>query len=110
MQSAPVEDNIVVSDIGEQWSPNTDPPSVAARVTIIIEGLVAIIGSQLIITIGIKIPKVPHAVPIENDKNEKIAIDDADKLLKHKGAVLTFMSCGDIYLLEEALKKKLNDE
>ena len=70
MQSAPVEDNIVVSDIGEQWSPNTDPPSVAARVTIIIEGLVAIIGSQIIITIGIKIPKVPHAVPIENDKNE----------------------------------------
>ena len=46
----------------------------------------------------------------ENDKYEKIAIDDADKLLKHKGAVLTFMSCGDIYLLEEALKKKLNDE
>jgi len=40
----------------------------------------------------------------------KYGIDDADKLLKHKGAVLTFMSCGDIYLLEEALKKKLNDE
>ena len=46
----------------------------------------------------------------KNNKYEKIAIDDADKLLKHKGAVLTFMSCGDIYLLEEALKNKLNNK
>ena len=31
LQVAPVEDKMVVSEIGEQWSPKTEPASVAAR-------------------------------------------------------------------------------
>ena len=35
---APVEDNIIVSDIGEQWSPNTEPDNVAESAIAVISG------------------------------------------------------------------------
>ena len=50
------------------------------------------------------IEKIPGA--------EKISIDTVDKLLKHKNAVICFMSCANIYEIEnkfeELLKNKNN--
>ena len=47
----------------------------------------------------ILINKVPKA--------EKISIDTVDKLLKHKNAVICFMSCTNIYILLDEFKKKI---
>ena len=55
---------IVVSEIGEQWSPQTAPAR-HADIPIIKYSLV---GSKIAATIGIRIPNVPHDVPVENDK------------------------------------------
>ena len=51
---------IVVSEIGEQWSPHT-APAIQAEIAIII-----IAGSDVkaSTTIGIRIPNVPHEVPL----------------------------------------------
>lgn len=40
-------------------------------------------------------------------KAEKISIDTVDKLLKHKNAVICFMSCTNIYILLDEFKKKI---
>ena len=61
LQPAPVEDKIVVSEIGEQWSPNTEPARVAARATLTSSGATEL---QIMVTIGIRIPKVPQEVPM----------------------------------------------
>ena len=53
---------IVVSEIGEQWSPHTAPAR-HADIPIIKNSLV---GSKIAATIGIRIPNVPHDVPVEN--------------------------------------------
>ena len=66
LQPAPVEESIVVSDIGEQWSPNTEPANVAERDIIVKSGATFV---HTVAIIGINIPNVPHDVPIENDKN-----------------------------------------
>ena len=58
-----MEERIVVSDIGEQWSPYTEPASVAPRVGI--RYAPAPSALQIIVTIGISIPKVPQEVPME---------------------------------------------
>lgn len=52
---------MVVSDIGEQWSPNTLPASVAAREATSKSGQMACATG---IMIGIKIPNVPQDVPV----------------------------------------------
>lgn len=62
-QPEPAEDKIVVSEIGEQWSPKTEPEKIAPK----IKGkysssfIFIIIGTK----IGKSIPKVPQAVPVE---------------------------------------------
>ena len=53
---APALERMVVSDIGEQWSPNTLPASVAAREATSKSGQMACATG---IMIGIKIPNVP---------------------------------------------------
>ena len=50
---------IVVSEIGEQWSPQTPPAMQEDMSTIIISGLFAVTASA----IGMSIPNVPHDVP-----------------------------------------------
>ena len=50
---------IFVSEIGEQWSPQTAPERQAATEIIII-----VPDGNTPMTIGIKIPNVPHDVPV----------------------------------------------
>src|SRR5690606_10677620 len=62
LHMAPVEDMIVVSEIGEQWSPQTAPAK-QAEIEIINNS-----GSRPIATtIGSRMPKVPQEVPVEKD-------------------------------------------
>ena len=56
---------MVVSEIGEQWSPKTLPANVADNDTTINSGAIEL---QIGTMIGIKIPKVPQAVPMAKDK------------------------------------------
>ena len=65
---APVDAMMVVSEIGEQWSPATAPANVAATVMVSISLPVCIIGT----TIGRRIPKVPQEVPVANARNTAI--------------------------------------
>ena len=61
-QLAPVEDKIVVSEIGEQWSPNTAPANTADNIgNIMVESLPIAMSAA----IGNIIPKVPQLVPVE---------------------------------------------
>lgn len=60
----PADDIIVVSEIGEQWSPQTAPARHAE--TPIIKS--SLVGSKIAVTIGIRIPKVPHEVPVANER------------------------------------------
>ena len=60
---------MVVSDMGEQWSPNTLPPKVAASDIVIKSGVVEREGWHISITMGTRIPNVPQAVLMEKDKN-----------------------------------------
>ena len=52
---------IVVSEIGEQWSPQTAPAMQAEIEMIMRSGL---LFSNTATTIGIRIPKVPQEVPV----------------------------------------------
>lgn len=45
--------------------------------------------------------KIPNA--------EKISVETVDKLLKHKNAVICFMSCANIYIIIDAFKKLLGE-
>ena len=60
---------IVVSEIGEQWSPQTAPAMQADMEMIIISGLDF---SNTATTIGIRIPKVPQLVPVAKARNAPI--------------------------------------
>lgn len=58
---SPADAMIVVSEIGEQWSPHTAPARQdAIEITIICP------DGNTPITIGIRILKVPHDVPVAN--------------------------------------------
>ena len=57
---------IVVSDIGEQWSPHT-APAIQADIDIII--IVLSVPENVLTTIGIRIPNVPQLVPVANARN-----------------------------------------
>ena len=57
---------IVVSEIGEQWSPHT-VPAIQAEIEIII--IVGFVPSNTATTIGIRIPNVPQLVPVANASN-----------------------------------------
>lgn len=53
-------------------------------------------------------PLVTSKLIIDNlEHGESINIDESDKLLKHKGSVILFMSPNDISKLEDELKEKL---
>lgn len=60
---------MVVSEIGEQWSPKTEPARVAARAITINEGS----ALQMSMTMGMRIPKVPQAVPMEKERKQATA-------------------------------------
>ena len=61
--SAPAEDMMVVSEMGEQWSPQTAPAR-QAEMPMMNSGLV---GSwKTVVTMGMRIPKVPQDVPVAN--------------------------------------------
>ena len=53
---------IVVSEMGEQWSPQTAPARHAEIPTKNSE----LVSGKIADTIGIRIPKVPHEVPVAN--------------------------------------------
>ena len=62
LHSAPAEDIMVVSEMGEQWSPQTAPARHA-------DMLMIRMGSSapnMYVTIGIRIPNVPQEVPVAN--------------------------------------------
>ena len=67
LQPAPVDERMVVSEIGEQWSPKTEPASVAASATV--ASFRSPAGSMTTMTMGIRMPKVPHAVPVEKESS-----------------------------------------
>ena len=63
LQRAPVDDRMVVSEMGEQWSPHTAPAITADKQGSNNSGaeLVAIAAA-----IGNIMPNVPQLVPVEN--------------------------------------------
>ena len=60
---------MVVSEIGEQWSPQTAPAMQAEMAMIIIRWSVCWKAST---TMGIRIPKVPQEVPVAKDSRQPI--------------------------------------
>ena len=62
LHCAPADDIIVVSEIGEQWSPQTAPAR-QADIDIMPSSLPT---GKIAKTIGIKIPNVPQDVPVAN--------------------------------------------
>ena len=62
MQLAPVEERMVVSEMGEQLSPKMEPASVAAREGMMSVGAIACATGA---TMGRRIPKVPQEAPVE---------------------------------------------
>ena len=61
LQCAPVEERMVVSEIGEQWSPNTAPAMTADMQGIISEGSTL---TAMAAAIGNMMPNVPQLVPV----------------------------------------------
>ena len=59
---APAEERIVVSEMGETWSPNTAPPRVAETVMRVSVPL----PPRIATAIGTRTPKVPQDVPVAN--------------------------------------------
>jgi hypothetical protein len=75
-QSLAIAEMMVVSDIGEQWSPNTPPDITAPAQSAIFASIPTAIG----MAIGIMMLKVPQLVPVENEITEaKIKIIPAKK-------------------------------
>lgn len=52
---------MVVSEIGEQWSPNTPPPRTVAMIKPGWRPMILIMGTAM----GIMMAKVPQEVPVE---------------------------------------------
>jgi len=59
---APVDERIVVSEIGEQWSPITEPERIEESTSALSDGSTL---SHTAIAIGMRMPNVPHEVPVE---------------------------------------------
>ena len=67
------DDRIVVSDIGEQWSPNVPPPRIAPTVqsnTVSISFPVIVNAKG--IAIGVMIANVPHEEPVKKEINAHV--------------------------------------
>ena len=58
---------IVVSDIGEQWSPHT-APAIHAEMEMII--IFSLLPANTATTIGMSMPNVPHDVPVANARKQ----------------------------------------
>lgn len=56
-----MEEIMVVSEMGEQWSPNTPPPKTAAIIRPGWRPMMRIMGTAM----GIMMAKVPQEVPVE---------------------------------------------
>ena len=52
-----------MSEIGEQWSPITEPERIEESTSALSEGSTLL---QTATAIGMRMPKVPHEVPVEN--------------------------------------------
>ena len=67
MMSQPevAQDIIVVSDIGEQWSPKMEPPKIAPATSSILTPMFIAIGRQMTDIIAI----VPIEVPVAKDRS-----------------------------------------
>ena len=55
---------MVVSEIGEQWSPNTEPAKIADSAVTVNSGAAV---SQTETMMGIRMPKVPQEVPVAKE-------------------------------------------
>ena len=82
---APAEAIIVVSEIGEQWSPHT-APAIQAEIEIIISS--GLVSWNTATTIGIKIPNVPHEVPVAKAKRHPTTKIIAGKKITNPDAAL----------------------
>lgn len=60
---------MVVSEMGEQWSPQTAPAQ-QAEMPMINSGLSA---GKIAVTIGMRMPKVPHEVPEAKERPQATA-------------------------------------
>ena len=70
LHCAPAELMMVVSEIGEQWSPQT-APAMQADTQIIARGFDPSSGKAFNV-IGIRIPNVPQDVPVAKDNPQAI--------------------------------------
>ena len=57
---------MTTSEMGEIWSPKTEPANTADRDRTVISGASV---SQIVTTMGIKMPKVPQEVPVAKAKS-----------------------------------------
>jgi hypothetical protein len=64
LHSALAEESMVLSEIGEQWSPKIEPESTAETVKTIISGAAFWHAAE---ATGISIPNAPHEDPIANE-------------------------------------------
>ena len=84
-EPAPSEDKIVVSDNGEQWSPNVAPPITAPTVAYTVApNSPPVIENANGITIGTRIAHVPHDEPV---RNEMIAHTKNEIVTKSAGVI-----------------------
>ena len=82
---APADDIIVVSEIGEQWSPHT-APAIHAETQIIERGFPLSKGKTFKV-MGISIPKVPQEVPVANARKKAMIKIIAGRKLKRDPAL-----------------------
>ena len=82
---APAEDIIVVSEIGEQWSPQTAPARHADIPMIRRSAFFA----KITVTIGMRIPKVPQDVPVANASTQATRKITAGRKLASAGAAFS---------------------
>lgn len=74
-----------MSDIGEQWSPQT-APAIHAEIDIII--IVWFVPENVFTTIGIRIPNVPHEVPVAKARNTATRNITAGRILNQPPILL----------------------
>lgn len=81
---------IVVSEIGDIWSPHT-APAIHAEIEMILSGFDA--SGNTAMQIGINIPNVPHEVPVANARNDAITkIIAGKKFIKDDALPLTTLA------------------
>ena len=86
LQLVPMDERIVVSEIGEQWSPKIAPVNTPLVQTIVKLMSPVLTAHAKGIAKGIKILMVPYAVPVANEiKAPKIKINEGTI---HAGIVL----------------------